>query len=158
MTSDLFGNIVEEPKPKTARSDYTEYINSSTWKRLRDAKIKQVGGVCEHCGLSKWSVTLEVHHKTYERFKHEKLEDLEVLCHKCHEKADAKRKEEKEEHREHSPLTIGFEKWMDRGNNKGWHRMSSSRMGRCWKEFLKELSYHTGRKYDVPFKRMEHWN
>jgi hypothetical protein len=44
--------------------------------------------------MSKWSSPLEVHHKTYERFKCEQPSDLEVLCGRCHKKADDDRREE----------------------------------------------------------------
>lgn len=76
------------------RREYEEYINSAAWRRLRDYAIKQAGGKCARCGVSRWSVRLEVHHLTYERFKRERLEDVIVLCPKCHEAADEERRAE----------------------------------------------------------------
>jgi len=117
---DLFGNTITVTD-KTKEEDYQAYITSPQWNRLRDAKIKSVGGVCERCRISKWSVRLEVHHLHYKTFKHESLKDLQVLCHECHTYADMERQTladlEKKAHQLKSSLYIGFVEWMKRGND-----------------------------------------
>jgi hypothetical protein len=152
---DLFGNRVK--KEESLEDEYTAYINSPDWKRVREAKIKQVGGRCQRCGLSKWSVRLEVHHKDYKHFKHERLEDLEVLCEKCHKTADKEREEKTEEKWENSPLIRGFENWMDKGNNPGWRKMNNNILSRQWGNFLKTISRNSGKKYTNAFKRSSKW-
>jgi len=92
MAKDLFGNDMPIKEEKNAKQIYKDYISSSRWKRLRNEKINQVGGICECCGISKFSAKLEVHHKTYENFGKEKLSDLLVLCLDCHKLADKNRK------------------------------------------------------------------
>lgn len=92
MNKDLFGNDLPVEEKKNAKQVYQDYIASSRWKRLRDYKIDEVGGICERCGISKFSVKLDVHHKTYENFGKEKLSDLMVLCRDCHQIADKERK------------------------------------------------------------------
>lgn len=157
MNYDIFGNVVGADTPKTLEEEYSDYINSSAWKKIRDAKIKQAGGKCERCGISKWSSRLDVHHKNYKHFKHERPEDLEVLCTGCHEKADQKRKEKVEEKRDNSPLVVGFENWMDRGNNPNWRRWSDSKLSSAWDRFLRVISNNTGREYNKPFNRSSRW-
>lgn len=159
MIEDLFGNhyAYASKQKKDFQAEYAEYINSKAWKLIRDEKIKQAGGRCERCGISKWSATLEVHHKTYDRFKHERMEDLEVLCPACHSGADQQRKEEKEAHREKSPLYIGFENWMDLGNDRYWRRKSDSFLEGCLKRFLADLGRKTKREYKAKFVRLDDW-
>lgn len=155
---DLFGNVIEEQREKSFEERYKDYINSAAWKRLRDAKIEEVGGVCERCGLSKWSVTLSAHHKNYDNFMHERMDDLEVLCPDCHGKADDERKESALEKRINSSVVKGFEKWMDKGNNRGWRNYSDSILGRIWKDFLRDLGKRTGKRYEIPFWRSPDWH
>lgn len=68
----------------TKSDEYQKYINSAQWKRLRKYAIEQAGGVCQQCGVTKYSRALEVHHLTYERLGKERLSDLKVLCDICH--------------------------------------------------------------------------
>lgn len=153
---DLFG-VFHQEKKKTPEEEYQEYINSAAWKRIRKLKIDQVGGKCERCHISKWSVRLEVHHKNYKNFKHERLEDLEVLCPKCHGNADTERKKRVEDKREYSPLIMGFEKWMDNGNNPGWRSYRDDYLAGCWKTFLTAIGRNTGRTYNKKFYRPKRW-
>ena len=158
---DLFDNLVPIEPEKTFREIYVEYINSAQWKRTKEEKIKRSNYQCERCGISKWSVKLEVHHKTYERFKHERFEDLEVLCPKCHALADKERKNEEDNKKEihKSKLIIGFENWMDKGNNENWRGMSDDYVCSEWKVFLNRISTKAGKDYsNVPFTRQEDWN
>lgn len=154
---DLFGG--RKKLEKTFDEEYKEYIGSSAWKRIRDAKIESVGGKCEKCGTSKWSARLEVHHLHYRNFKHERLEDLQVLCFPvCHESADHEREIEAIEARKTKAVYKGFETWMDNGNNGDWRSWNNSKMEQAWKRFLDYLANTTRRpRYDIPFWRNPEW-
>ena len=151
----LFGETIRVEET-TFEQDYQKYIGSAAWKRLRDAKIKQVSGRCEKCNKSKWSVRLEVHHLDYKHFKQERLEDLQVLCPNCHSGADQERVEETVEDRSGSAIIRGFENWMDRGNNSGWRRKNDSSLEHSWKQFLAQLS-RRGKEYNIPYWRSPKW-
>jgi 5-methylcytosine-specific restriction endonuclease McrA len=70
------------------RERYEQRIRSSQWKNMKRDLIRMRGDRCERCHLN---VTLELHHKTYDRLGHEHLSDLELLCPRCHSIADAER-------------------------------------------------------------------
>jgi 5-methylcytosine-specific restriction endonuclease McrA len=76
------------------KEEYNRYINSPTWKQKRAAALNRAQYRCEICGFSKWSRTLEVHHKTYERFQRELPGDLIVVCKECHVEQDKIRAEQ----------------------------------------------------------------
>ena len=61
---------------------YKEYLQTPHWKRKREEKVRAAGLRCQLC--NRGSVTLNVHHRTYERLGEELEEDLTVLCHDCH--------------------------------------------------------------------------
>ena len=88
---DIFGTPTQEP---TFEQEYQAYIASPRWRLKRLQALTRAEHKCEHCGASRWSARLEVHHKTYERFRCEQPLDLEVLCERCHKKADDARREE----------------------------------------------------------------
>jgi phage terminase large subunit GpA-like protein len=73
---------------KKLTQEYLSYIQSSDWfkkaQRIRDRDV-----VCQGCGSEK---NLDVHHKTYKRFKHESDEDLILICRQCHEQIHKKKK------------------------------------------------------------------
>jgi hypothetical protein len=70
-------------KPRSrASSGYEEYLQTPYWKRRREDKLRAVGRTCQLC--NRGSVTLDVHHRTYERLGNELDEDLTVLCRDCH--------------------------------------------------------------------------
>lgn len=69
---------------KERRVDYTEYMKSPEWKKLREQVKNRDKQQCQDCGLLYGC--LQVHHLTYERFKHELLDDLITLCDECHRK------------------------------------------------------------------------
>jgi hypothetical protein len=152
---DLFGSPTEQKEEKTFKENYLEYIAGAKWKRLRDAKIKAVGGVCERCGISKFSTTLEVHHLHYKTFKRERLEDLQVLCRKCHEFADIERQTvtdlEKKARQQSSSLYIGFVKWLEKGNEYigciGSHKIRVAR-----ERFLTILYNNQKRAYSLDLR------
>ena len=102
------------------RREYDEYMNSPTWKRFRDAAIKQADYRCQNCGVSRWSVTLEVHHLTYERFKHERLSDVQVLCPDCHKIADGEREEEIRKRNFRKLEDARFDGWARKVYGDGW--------------------------------------
>lgn len=68
---------------------YQNHIRSAQWKNTREMMFKLRGKKCERCDNKS---TLEIHHKTYERFGRESPNDLEVLCKHHHEEADRLRK------------------------------------------------------------------
>jgi 5-methylcytosine-specific restriction endonuclease McrA len=61
---------------------YREYLRSPEWKAKRERKLEQALGRCQVCNRE--DMTLEVHHRTYERRGNEWDEDLTVLCRDCH--------------------------------------------------------------------------
>lgn len=87
----LFGEQVEY-KEKTFEDEYDEYIHSLKWRQKAAAALERAGHKCQRCGYTKFSKRLEVHHKTYDHFKHERPEDLEVVCKECHQFADEERR------------------------------------------------------------------
>lgn len=74
------------------REAYTRYIQSDDWRSVRAAALKRAGYCCESCGIPQIKAALQVHHKTYERFRYERPADLQVLCVPCHERADEERR------------------------------------------------------------------
>ena len=79
-------------------------------------KLEQAGYQCEACGISKFSVTLEVHHLTYENLGHEHMDELQVLCPECHATADEERKTVEDIRRRSEKLSgslyKGFAEWL----------------------------------------------
>ena len=63
---------------------YGAYLRSRHWRRLRAAKLAEVGERCESCGIQG---IVQIHHVTYERLRREELSDLQVLCRDCHNDA-----------------------------------------------------------------------
>ncbi len=61
---------------------YAEYLQTPHWKRMRQDKVRAAGHRCQFC--NRGSVTLNVHHRTYERLGEEHDGDLTVLCQDCH--------------------------------------------------------------------------
>lgn len=65
--------------------DYHEYIKTEAWRERAEAAKQRVGHRCQICNRPATRVTLDVHHRTYERLGNERPEDLTVLCRGCHE-------------------------------------------------------------------------
>lgn len=60
---------------------YLAYINSPAWTDVRRRyKASKLPQKCYVCGATK----VDLHHKTYERFGHERLTDLMPLCRRHH--------------------------------------------------------------------------
>lgn len=57
--------------------DYTEYLHSEHWRKLRRAKLEQCNYKCEKCDSR---VLLEIHHKRYKNLFNCNIWDLECLC------------------------------------------------------------------------------
>jgi 5-methylcytosine-specific restriction endonuclease McrA len=90
------GYLFEEDRQRARRSviygtpefrrAYRVYTRSPEWKSIRRKIRMRCNGHCERCGA--WTAKLQVHHLTYDRFRHERLEDLQGLCSSCHVLAD----------------------------------------------------------------------
>ena len=65
----------------SVRPGYAGYLQSSHWRKARDAKMAAAYW-CEDCGVN---VAKHVHHKTYERLGCEEMGDLMALCPPCHQ-------------------------------------------------------------------------
>lgn len=60
---------------------HREYLNSATWKDIREQVLQRDNHRCKRCGQPGW----QVHHKTYKHWGYERLYELETLCDACHE-------------------------------------------------------------------------
>ena len=95
MTEPLFGEDREKERKSKIfgtpefRAAYQRYINSSAWRKLRAEVLRRANRKCERCG--NFSIYLEIHHLTYERFCDELQSDLQALCKACHDLADRER-------------------------------------------------------------------
>jgi 5-methylcytosine-specific restriction endonuclease McrA len=69
--------------------EYLEYLASLEWQGVRARIFATRPARCERCGT--FGCRLDLHHKTYRNFGHERDEDLEVLCRECHELEHARR-------------------------------------------------------------------
>ena len=147
---DLFGNEIAEPAPV---DDYTKRMRSASWRRLRDAKIRDAGNRCERCGASGHVVQLQVHHLDYTRLGHERLADLQVLCPDCHARADQERVERQAvdllRRKRASALYRGFASWMDKTHGKGWQRLRPEAVQAAKRDFLRWLRHRDGRSYTL---------
>lgn len=65
--------------------EYEKYLKTTIYEETKNRfnKSKYNKNKCYICG--KTNVSLELHHKTYERIGKERLTDLVQLCHLCHE-------------------------------------------------------------------------
>jgi hypothetical protein len=65
---------------------YRSYLQSESWRWVRERKLKSIGFKCEHCGNGG---SLHVHHLRYGSLGKEPLHDLMALCARCHELIEA---------------------------------------------------------------------
>ena len=70
---------------------------------------------------------LECHHKTYERFKCERLTDLEMLCVLCHKKADGARERREQAKSCHRVYCAGFDTFMTKKYGEEWETTTDCR-------------------------------
>jgi 5-methylcytosine-specific restriction endonuclease McrA len=59
---------------------YQDYINLTTWNRIRSKRLKFDNWRCYYCGAP----ATEVHHLEYNFLGREKLGDLRSICKRCH--------------------------------------------------------------------------
>lgn len=85
LSQDDFDALILGTVAGNKRVDYYEYIRSPQWRRRADAAKRAAGDRCQVCNRHKSEVTLDAHHRTYERLGHERPEDVTVLCRDCHE-------------------------------------------------------------------------
>ena len=94
----IFGDSVLFLETMTSNY-YHSYLQSSTWKARRKAKLQQAKYKCKRCGER---IGLQVHHLNYDRLGDERTDDLIVLCRACHWVADIERNGDNELRKEYS--------------------------------------------------------
>jgi len=62
---------------------YYEYLQTPEWKQRRQRHLRSANYRCQVCNAN--GVSLNVHHRTYERRGEEHYKDLIALCQGCHE-------------------------------------------------------------------------
>jgi hypothetical protein len=71
---------------KSARQiEHDVYLASTEWKMRRKRVLDRCHYVCEGCGTQS---ACEVHHLTYDHWKHEFLFELVGLCRACHQRLE----------------------------------------------------------------------
>jgi 5-methylcytosine-specific restriction endonuclease McrA len=135
---DLFGNAVNAPQEKSDEEEYQDYISSAMWRRKAKDAIKRAGNKCEECGISKWSITLEVHHLTYEHFKHERLEELRALCPECHKRADEDRLIATLGRQAQRRWDARFEAWARKVYGECWREMNTEAIENHFRLWLEQ--------------------
>jgi 5-methylcytosine-specific restriction endonuclease McrA len=95
---------------------YQEYIRSPEWRAKRAAAFAHYGRRCQRCGAER---DLQIHHRTYARFRRETMGDLEVLCGDCHVFADIERKHRQQDARDNREMPHWAEehygpRWLER--------------------------------------------
>jgi hypothetical protein len=73
--------ITTKKKERTLSKEYLDYISSPEWQTKRLRILEYYGNKCAVCNRGG---LVDVHHRTYERFKRELDTDLILLCRKCH--------------------------------------------------------------------------
>ena len=68
-------------RARRRRAAYVAYLRSPQWQVVRLQVLRRDRWRCTRCGDTQ---SLEVHHRTYERFGHEHLSDLQAICTDCH--------------------------------------------------------------------------
>jgi hypothetical protein len=80
---ELGGGRTGQVSPHDLRTlPYREYLQTPHWKHRRQDRVRVAGYRCQFC--NRGSVTLNVHHRTYERLGEEHDGDLTVFCQDCH--------------------------------------------------------------------------
>jgi hypothetical protein len=74
--------LIETPQSRLRAMPYNQYLQTKHWKKTRQLALDYAGHACQICNAS--GVTLDVHHRTYERLGNEQVADLTVLCRSCH--------------------------------------------------------------------------
>lgn len=103
---------------------YKIVLASKRWKELRSRIIAERGR-CERC---KTTISLQLHHKTYDRLGMELDSDVELVCVSCHEIAD----EERAERGRSKSYAALYEARLD-----GW---ATKKHGDNWREWEEEIT------------------
>lgn len=74
------------------RPEYYEYIQSDQWRQRANEAKQRAGHRCQICNRSSSEVTLDAHHRTYERLGNELPGDITVLCRDCHQLFETNKK------------------------------------------------------------------
>ena len=69
--------------PDLKKMKYSDYLQTYHWHEVRVAALDRAKYRCQVCNRK--DLTLNVHHRTYERRGEELPEDVIVLCRECHE-------------------------------------------------------------------------
>ena len=88
-TSEQKRHIKNKKERRQILSDpsYDTYMKSDMWYRKREQFLEnKKDRCCEVCGKENAN---QVHHRTYQRLRLEKMSDLLLLCRECHEKFHA---------------------------------------------------------------------
>lgn len=83
-------------------ADYTRYITSEEWYKLRSVIINRDGGICQICGAP----ADHVHHLTYAHFTREFPFELVALCKDCHHQEYHSPEAKKRESELQKPSTV----------------------------------------------------
>jgi hypothetical protein len=70
---------------KVGNPEYERYIHSAGWRKIAEQRLELDNHICPVCG----GEATDVHHLTYEHFRHESMDDLVSLCRKCHNRAES---------------------------------------------------------------------
>jgi hypothetical protein len=62
--------------------DYNEYLQSFEWADRRQKVLARCKWICEGCGKNR---AVQVHHLTYQHYRHEFLFELVGICKECHD-------------------------------------------------------------------------
>ena len=69
----------------SGREKYLAYLQSWEWRAKCRLIRERDRDRCVHCHRSSYDdVSIQVHHRTYERLYREKPDDLETCCNICH--------------------------------------------------------------------------
>lgn len=71
---------MSDPTPR--QLEHRAYLKTPEWKALRELALERADHQCQVCEETR---NLQVHHRTYARWKNEDVGDLTVLCRKHHE-------------------------------------------------------------------------
>ena len=98
---------------------YLQYLDSPEWRTIRRAAMRRAQFRCEreNPGGLRHEGALEVHHRHYLTFGHERLEDVEVLCPDCHRSEHVPRNLKKRELERYGQARL-FDRWWDDHENQ----------------------------------------
>lgn len=108
-------------RPRT--EEYRSVIASKRWRELRVRLMRERGSICERCGKT-WApgykVSLQLHHKTYERLGRERDEDVQLVCESCHSGADVERVADSRRRSDGALYDARLDGWASRRHGERW--------------------------------------